>query len=113
MIAAVLEHYGADLSRVHGGGWRSIKCPFHDDRTASASVSLDRNAFRCHGCDIKGSAITLIMEREGLGFVEAVGFAESVIGQSVTGLCRPARRSETRERSKWRRTLFEGTRSDL
>lgn len=75
-IAGVLEHYGADLSRVRASGWRPVRCPFHDDRNASAGVNLDKNAFACHACGMKGDAISLIKKREGLDFNDAIRFAQ-------------------------------------
>lgn len=109
-LAAVLEHYGADLHRTQETGWRPIKCPYHEDRTASASVNLSKGGFRCHGCGVAGDAIKLVMTQEGLGYADAVAFIEQVSGQSLADVRRPAPRDAPRVRSKWRHTLFEGTR---
>ena len=107
MIDKVLEHYGADLTRVSPVGWRPVKCPFHEDRTASASVNLNLGGFRCHACGIHGDAIKLIQEREGLSFRDAVAFMETVLGESVPGVSRSATRSKPRRQpSRWRQKLF-------
>ena len=106
MLAKVLEHYGADLHRVREVGWCPVKCPFHEDRSASASVNLDRGGFRCHACGVHGDALKLIMEQEGIGYLEALTFAESVLGESVEDVRRPATRETIRQRSQWRDTLF-------
>ena len=105
MISEVLEHYGADLSHVPEHGWRSIKCPFHDDTHASARVNLEKGGFACLACAIKGDAIKLIEEREGLDYPGAIGWAQEVLGQSGGHLPRAAPRK--REKSKWRQQLFE------
>ena len=34
-----------------------LQCPFHDDRTPSAVVYLDRGTFHCFGCDAHGDMI--------------------------------------------------------
>ena len=47
-------------------------CPFHSEKTASFSVSPDRQMYYCFGCHQGGGAINFVMELEGLGFVDAV-----------------------------------------
>ena len=69
-IIAVLEHYGTDVPGAVG--WIAIRCPFHGDRSASASVNADYGKFRCHGCDIHGDAWDLICEFEGVELKEAI-----------------------------------------
>jgi DNA primase len=105
-IAAVLEHYGADVSRVSTVGWRPVRCPFHDDRNASASVNLNLGGFRCHACDVKGDAVSLIKQREGLDYRGAVAFAQEVLGKSVTGVRGSANGAQPKRPSRWRERLF-------
>ena len=47
-------------------------CPFHGEKTASFSVSPERQMYYCFGCHAGGSAITFVMEMEHLEFREAV-----------------------------------------
>lgn len=47
-------------------------CPFHSERTASFSVSPDRDIYYCFGCGAGGNAINFIMAAENLTFPEAV-----------------------------------------
>ncbi len=49
-------------------------CPFHEERTGSFSVSPAKNLFHCFSCNRGGDAITFIMEKEGLSFMDAVKF---------------------------------------
>lgn len=50
-----------------------IRCPFHDDKTPSASIK--NNKLRCFGaCGRSWNPIDFIMERDGLTFLEAVKF---------------------------------------
>jgi hypothetical protein len=46
------------------------KCPFHDEKTASFSIK--DNKYHCFGCGVSGDTISLLMERDGLNFIEAV-----------------------------------------
>ena len=49
-------------------------CPFHEERTGSFSVSPRKNLFHCFSCNRGGDAITFIMEKENLSFMEAIEF---------------------------------------
>lgn len=78
-IALVLKTYGADRVPT-GRGWKSMKCPFHPDRHASATVSNEDNAFICFACEVKGDVFKLIMDKEGIPFNEAKSRAEKIAG---------------------------------
>lgn len=54
-----------------GGGYMG-KCPFHNDKTPSFSVSEKDQFFNCFGCGKKGDVITFVEEYNNLGFVDAV-----------------------------------------
>lgn len=79
-LISVLQHYGADTYRAKESGWSDVKCPFHDDRTASARVNIKLGRFRCFACDMTGDAIDLIMTKEGLGFGDACRWAREHVG---------------------------------
>ncbi len=55
------------------------RCPFHNEKTPSFSVSRQKQFYHCFGCGAGGNAISFLMEFSHLGFVEAVedlaGFA--------------------------------------
>lgn len=48
------------------------KCPFHNEKTPSFSVSPERQTFHCFGCGKGGDVYTFIMEIENLDFREAL-----------------------------------------
>ena len=48
------------------------KCPFHNEKTPSFSVSPERQTFHCFGCGKGGDVYTFIMEIENLDFKEAL-----------------------------------------
>lgn len=48
------------------------RCPFHDEKTPSFTVSQDKQFYYCFGCNASGTALTFLMEYERLPFVEAV-----------------------------------------
>ena len=76
-ILAILEHYGARVPTRKG--WFSMRCPFHDDRHNSASANTDENVFCCFACQVKGDGYTLIMNKEGVGFREAIHIAQGIL----------------------------------
>lgn len=76
-IEDILRHYGGELPYGRSG-WVKMRCPFHDDSHASASVNLQENQFKCFACDASGDPYDLISSQEGLNFVEAVKFAERI-----------------------------------
>jgi hypothetical protein len=91
-IADVLEHYGATFVPTRHG-WAKMRCPFHQDRNASASVNTDEGLFRCFGgCDIDSpldnggsnasDGFDIIAWKEGLDdFPSAKQCAEDIFGE--------------------------------
>ena len=91
-IVPVLEHYGATVPT--RSGWAKMKCPFHNDSHASAAVHLGDNAFKCHGCQYKGDAYAIIMQKEGVDFREAITIAEGIL--NACGEVLPQRTARSR-----------------
>ncbi len=68
-------------------------CPFHNEKTASFSVSRDRQMYHCFGCGVSGNVYTFLMEYENMSFVEAV---KELAGQA--GVSLPERELTREER---------------
>lgn len=68
----VLEIVGevVKLKKV-GSDYKGL-CPFHDEKTASFSVTPAKHMYKCFGCGKSGDAITFVMESQKLTFLEAV-----------------------------------------
>jgi len=49
-------------------------CPFHNEKTPSFSVDVDKGFWHCFGCGKGGDSITFVMEINRFDFLEAVEF---------------------------------------
>ena len=58
-------------------------CPLHGEKTASFSVSPDKQMFYCFGCHAGGTVIQFVMQMERLSFVEAVQLLAQRAGMTL------------------------------
>ena len=65
-----------------GRDW-SARCPFHDERSPSFTVSPAKQFYHCFGCGAHGSAIKFLMDYDRLEFVDAVEELASRAGLKV------------------------------
>ncbi len=68
----LVELIGRHVSLKKSGRNFSGLCPFHDEKTPSFNVNVERQIFHCFGCGEGGNAITFLMMHENLTFPEAV-----------------------------------------
>jgi len=59
-------------------------CPFHDENTASFSVSLDKRMFFCFGCGATSTIIDFIMKYHKLNFPQAVEYLINYTGTDIS-----------------------------
>lgn len=69
-IEDVVSYY-VQLKHVGGNRAKGL-CPFHNEKTPSFCVSLDKQLYYCFGCGSGGTVITFIMKKENLSFIEAI-----------------------------------------
>jgi DNA primase len=58
-------------------------CPFHEEKTASFTVSPVKQFYHCFGCGAHGTAIGFLMEYANLSFVEAIEELADGVGLQV------------------------------
>lgn len=82
ILQKVLESYGIRVYDRPGN--IVIKCPWgtHDDKKPSATADLTKGVFYCHTCGRGGDSISLIRERENVGYTEALRVEEGIAGRS-------------------------------
>jgi len=97
-ILPILQHYGmAEPNNTIG--WVKVKCPFHNDRQASATVNQELNVFKCFACEVSGDTYNIIMKHERKSYREAYAIAEEVTGisgKSLPNLSASGRRLSTK-----------------
>jgi len=76
-------------------------CPFHNEKTASFTVSDDKGFFHCFGCGAHGDVIGFIMRDEGQSFPEAVEKLAAEAGLEV-----PKETPRDRARAKEQMSLY-------
>lgn len=70
-------------------------CPFHNEKTASFSVSPAKQMYYCFGCGVGGNVFTFLMEYENLTFVEALEQLAETAGMEL-----PAKGDSIAERKR-------------
>jgi DNA primase len=66
------------------------RCPFHNEKTPSFTVSQTKQFYHCFGCGAHGTAIGFLMQYDGLGYVEAVKELAQQAGLALPELEREA-----------------------
>lgn len=72
-------------------------CPFHDEKTASFTVSPGKQFYHCFGCGAHGTAIGFLMEYDHLGFRETI---EELAGRYSMIMPEDAGKDNSAERRK-------------
>ena len=70
-IEEVIGSY-VDLKGGSRANIMKANCPFHMEKTPSFMVYKNTQSYYCFGCSRGGDVITFIMEKENLGYMEAV-----------------------------------------
>ncbi|WP_144816797.1 DNA primase [Aerolutibacter ruishenii] len=68
----IVELIGARVPLKKQGREYSARCPFHDERSPSFTVSPTKQFYHCFGCGAHGTAISFLMNYDRLEFLDAV-----------------------------------------
>ncbi|MFT3897672.1 MAG: DNA primase [Thermomonas sp.] len=68
----IVEVVGARVPLKKQGREYSARCPFHDERSPSFTVSPTKQFYHCFGCGAHGTAISFLMNYDRLEFLDAV-----------------------------------------
>ena len=68
----LVEVIGTRVPLKRQGREYSARCPFHDERSPSFTVSPTKQFYHCFGCGAHGTAISFLMNYDRLEFLDAV-----------------------------------------
>lgn len=68
----IVEVINARVPLKRQGKEYSARCPFHDERSPSFTVSPTKQFYHCFGCQAHGTAISFLMNYDRLEFLDAV-----------------------------------------
>ena len=68
----IVEIVGARVPLKKQGREYSARCPFHDERSPSFTVSPTKQFYHCFGCGAHGTAIIFLMNYDRMEFLDAV-----------------------------------------
>jgi len=92
-LVRLLEGQGHALKKQ--GKDYALRCPFHDDKTASLIVSPASNLFHCFGCGVAGSVIDWVMKTQGVSFRLACELLQKDLGLVLEGPAQPVKKNTT------------------
>lgn len=76
------------------------RCPFHNEKTPSFTVSSEKQIYKCFGCGEAGNVITFVMKTRNMSFPEAVKLLGEKVGIVVEDSDSTSKSSETKDKYK-------------
>ncbi|MDO8454701.1 MAG: CHC2 zinc finger domain-containing protein, partial [Sulfurimonas sp.] len=68
----IVDVVGSYVELKKSGANFKAPCPFHGEKTASFTVSPQKQIYHCFGCGVGGDSLTFVMEYEKLSYPEAL-----------------------------------------
>lgn len=79
----IVEVIGSRVPLKRAGREYHARCPFHDERTPSFTVSPTKQFYHCFGCGAHGTVIRFLMDYERMEFLDAVEDLAARAGMEV------------------------------
>jgi DNA primase catalytic core len=92
-LLRLIQSQGYEVKK-HGAKDYAIRCPFHDDDTASCIITPSENLFHCFGCGEGGTVIDWVMKTQGVSFRHAVEILQKDTS-SLAANTRPVKKATT------------------
>ncbi len=82
----ITDLIGQRITLKRAGKEYQSRCPFHDERSPSFTVSPSKQFYHCFGCGAHGTALGFLMQYDGLEFVDAIEVLADQLGMPVPEL---------------------------
>ncbi|HWS78805.1 MAG TPA: DNA primase [Thermomonas sp.] len=79
----IVEVIGTRVPLKRQGKEYASRCPFHDERSASFTVSPTKQFYHCFGCGAHGTAISFLINYDRLEFLDAVDELAKRVGMEI------------------------------
>lgn len=79
----IVEIVQARMTLQKKGKNYSARCPFHEEKTPSFTVSQDKQFYYCFGCGAHGTALDFLMQYDRLEFLDAIKTLAASAGLDV------------------------------
>ncbi|TXH75164.1 MAG: DNA primase [Lysobacteraceae bacterium] len=79
----IVELIGSRVPLKRQGREYSARCPFHDERSPSFTVSPTKQFYHCFGCGAHGTAISFLMNYDRLEFIDAIDELAKRVGMEI------------------------------
>jgi len=97
----IVELIGRTVSLKKAGKNYIGLCPFHSEKSPSFNVDPVKQFYHCFGCKKSGDAITFVMERDRVGFLDALHLLGDAVGlerPKFTGTSKDGGKEKTGQR---------------
>lgn len=106
----IVDLVGSYVTLRRSGSTYKGRCPFHDEKTPSFTVSELRQTFKCFGCGAGGDVFSFVQLKENVGFPEALRILADRAGislesQADTGRSGPGKQDLARV-NQWAQQVF-------
>jgi DNA primase len=81
---SIIDVVGGYIKIEKKGRYFKAKCPFHNENTASFTVTPERDMYHCFGCGKGGDIFAFVQEMEGMDFREALKLLAQKAGVTLS-----------------------------
>ena len=81
---SIIDVVGNYIKIEKKGRYFKAKCPFHNENTASFTVTPERDMYHCFGCGKGGDIFAFVQEMEGMDFREALKLLAQKAGVTLS-----------------------------
>ncbi len=81
---SIIDVVGGYIKIEKKGRYFKAKCPFHNENTASFTVTPERDMYHCFGCGKSGDIFAFVQEMEGMDFYETLKLLAGKAGVTLS-----------------------------